>query len=106
MKLIKCVSNEMKGNIGEAREKIRKAYELKEADRGTAMWFCDMAEAHIKFNIDGHNVVENLIESYKNSEEYKRNPEYANGMMDAWKAMHADLLAETAEVRAMIEGFE
>lgn len=47
-----------------------------------------------------------LIESYKNSEEYKRNPEYANGMMDAWKAMHADLLAETAEVRAMIDGFE
>lgn len=38
--------------------------------------------------------------------EYKRNPEYANGMLDAWKAMHADLLAETAEVRAMIEGFE
>ena len=106
MKLIKCVSNEMKGNIGEAREKIRKAYELKEADRGAAMWFRDMAEAHIKFNTDGHNVVEKLIESYKNSEEYKRNPEYANGMMDAWKAMHADLLAETAEVRAMIEGFE
>lgn len=39
-------------------------------------------------------------------DEYKRNPEYANGMLDAWKAIHADLLAETAEVRAMIEGFE
>ena len=39
-------------------------------------------------------------------DEYKRNPEYANGMLDAWKAMHVDLLAETAEVRAMIEGFE
>ena len=39
-------------------------------------------------------------------DEYKRNPEYANGMLDAWKAMNADLLAETAEVRAMIEGFE
>ena len=93
-------------NIGEAREKIRTAYELKEADRGAAMWFRDMAEAHIRFNADGHNVVEKLIESCKNSEEYKRNPEYANGMLDAWKAMHADLLAETAEVRAMIEGFE
>ena len=36
----------------------------------------------------------------------KRNPEYANGMLDAWKAIHAEMLAETAEVRAMIEGFE
>ena len=65
-----------------------------------------MEYADIRFNADGHNVVEKLIESCKNSEEYKRNPEYANGMLDAWKAMHADLLAETAEVRAMIEGFE
>ncbi len=37
---------------------------------------------------------------------YRSNPEYARGMTDAWKAIHADLLAETAEVRAMIEGFE
>ena len=38
--------------------------------------------------------------------EYKRNPEHATRTLDAWKAIHANLLAETAEVRAIIEGFE
>jgi len=93
-------------NIGEAREKIRTAYELKEADRGAAMWFRDMAEAHIRFNADGHNVVEKLIESCKNSEEYKRNPEYANGMLDAWKAIHAEMRAQSAKVAAMINQYK
>ena len=93
-------------NIGEAREKIHTAYELKEADRGAAMWFRDMAEAHIRFNADGHNFVEKLIESCKNSEEYKRNPEYANGMLDAWKAMHAEMRAQSAKVAAMINQYK
>lgn len=65
-----------------------------------------MADAHIRFNDEGHAVVERMIEKYKSTEAYRSNPEYARGMTDAWKAIHADLLAETAEVRAMIEGFE
>lgn len=30
-------------------------------------------------------------------DEYKRNPEYANGMLDAWKAMHAEMRAQSAK---------
>lgn len=65
-----------------------------------------MEYADIRFNADGHNVVEKLIESCKNSEEYKRNPEYANGMLDAWKAIHAEMRAQSAKVAAMINQYK
>lgn len=106
METIKCVLNEMYGNIGEAREKIRSAYALKQNNREAAAWFRDMAEAHIRFNTDGSSVFKRLIEAYKGSEEYKRNPNYVSGIIDAWETMCAYLLAYTAEVRAMIESFE
>ena len=50
--------------------------------------------------------MEKLIEQYKTSDAYKRNPEYANGMMGAWQAMHTDMMARAAEVKAMIDGFK
>ena len=93
-------------NIGEAREKIRTAYELKEADRGAAMWFRDMADTHIRFNDEGHAVVERMIEKYKSTEAYRSNPEYARGMTDAWKAIHAEMRAQSARVAAMINQYK
>ena len=38
--------------------------------------------------------------------EYKRNPEYANGMLDAWKAIHAEMRAQSAKVAAMINQYK
>lgn len=46
------------------------------------------------------------VETHKNSEEYKRNPAFADGMMGAWNAIHDDLIAKTAEVKAMVDGFK
>ena len=37
---------------------------------------------------------------------YKRNPEYANGMLDAWKAIHAEMRAQSARVAAMINQYK
>ena len=37
---------------------------------------------------------------------YKRNPEYANGMLDAWKAIHAEMRAQSAKVAAMINQYK
>ena len=37
---------------------------------------------------------------------YKRNPEYANGMLGAWQAMHTDMMARAAEVKTMIDGYK
>lgn len=106
MKAIKCVYNEMAGNIEEAREKMRKAYELKDTHHTAAVWFAQMAEAHIKFNNEGHNVAEKLIAEYKATDEYKRNPEYANGMIEAWRAIHESMVKKTAEVNALIASFK
>lgn len=106
MKLIKRISSDIAGNIDEAREKIRTAYALKAESPEAAAWYRDMAQAHIGFNSKGHEVIKKLIEAYKASEEYKRNPAFADGMMGAWNAIHDDLIAKTAEVKAMVEGFK
>lgn len=106
MKLIKRISNDIAGNIDEAREKIRTAYELKSESPEAAAWYREMASAHLGFNSKGHEVSKKLIETYKNSEEYKRNPAFADGMLGVWNAIHDDLIAKTAEVKAMVEGFK
>lgn len=106
MKIIKRLSNDIAGNIEEARDKIRIAYELKAEFPEAAAWYREMAAAHINFNSNGHATVKKLIETHKNSEEYKRNPAYADGMIAAWTVIHDDLVAKTAEVKAMIDGFK
>lgn len=106
MKIIKRISNDLAGNIEEARDKIRVAYELKAEFPEAAAWYREIAAAHINFNSNGHATVKKLIDAHKNSEEYKRNPAYADGMIAAWTVIHDDLVAKTAEVKAMIDGFK
>lgn len=106
MKLIKQISNDIAGNISEAKDKIRTAYELKAESPEAAAWYREMASAHLGFNGKGHEVIKKLIEAYKTSDEYKRNPAFADGMLGAWNAIHEELIAKTAEVKAMVEGFK
>lgn len=106
MKMIKRLSAEIAGNIEEARDKIKTAYGLKTECPEAAAWYREMANAHIAFNTNGHALVKKMIEAYKASEEYKRKPEYAEGMIAAYSAMHDEMMEKTAEVRAMIEGYK
>lgn len=106
MKIVKRISNDMMGNIDEAREKIRTAYELKSEHPEAASWYREMAAAHIGFNQSGHAAVKKLIEAYKASDEYKKKTEFADGMIAAWEAMHNELVNKAAEVKAMIDGFK
>lgn len=106
MKIIKQISTEIADNIDEAREKIRIAYELKSDSPEAAAWYREMALAHLNFNSNGHNVARKLIDTYKASDDYKRNPTYADGMLCAWEAIHNSLSAKTAEVKSMVEGFK
>lgn len=46
------------------------------------------------------------IEKYKSTEEYRSNPEYARDMTDAWKAIHAEMRAQSAKVAAMINQYK
>ena len=106
MKLIKQMANNIAGNIDEARDKIRMAYELRNEYPEAAAWYRKIAVAHLDFNSDGRQTITQMIEKYKASDDYKRKAEYADGMIAVWKAIHDDLTAKSAEVRAMIEGYK
>ena len=106
MKLIKQMANNIAGNIDEARDKIRMAYELRNEYPEVAAWYRKMAVAHLDFNSDGHQTITQMIEKYKASDDYKRKAEYADGMIAVWKAIHDDLIAKSAEVRATIDGYK
>lgn len=106
MKLIKQISTEIADNIDEARNKIHLAYELKAESPEAAAWYREMAAAHLSFNQNGHNVAKRLIEAYRESDGYKRNSAYADGMLTAWESIHSSMAAKTAEVKAMVEGWK
>ena len=106
MKMIKRISAEIACNIEEARDKIKTAYGLKTECREAAGWYGEMANAHSAFNTNGHTLVKKMIDAYKAGDDYKKNPEYAEGMIAAYSAMHDELMEKTAEVRAMIEGYK
>lgn len=100
MRLIKQLCADIAGNIDEARDKIRT--ESPEA----GAWDKEMAAAHLNFNTNGHATVKKIIENYKNSDRYKNNSTFADGMISAWTAIHNDLIAKAAEVKSMIDGYK
>ena len=103
MKLIKLLSEEIKHNIHEAEEKIEMAYKMRDADKAIGDWYKDMAVKHLAFNDTGHSIVVRLIKDAE--EEHKNNPLYA-GMMAVYNEMHADIMAESAEVQGMISAYK
>lgn len=103
MKMIKMLSEDIRGNIQEAEEKIKIAYKLRDTDKAVADWYKEMAVKHMAFNEAGHNNVVRLIKAAE--EEHKTNPLYA-GMLAVYNEMHADIMAESAEVQGMISAYK
>lgn len=106
MKLFRQLSNDINGNIEEARDKIKTAYALKSDCPEAAQWYKEMASAHINFNSNGIQTIKKRMEAFKSSEEYKRNSSYADGMIAAWEAMLTDIISRTTETKAMVDGFK
>lgn len=106
MQLIKKIMKIMDGNVGEAERYISKAYALREKNRAVADWYKEMASAHLGFNANGNALIKRCIDEYRMSDMYKEHPQYADGMIDAWKDLEADLAAKSAEVKAMIDAFK
>lgn len=103
MWMIKKVSDEIRGNIHEAKAKIEKAYSLHEKDKGVADWYKEMAAAHLAFNENGHKQVVRLIDHAKTT---KADNPMMPGMLAVYNEIHADLKKETAEVQAMIQNYK
>ena len=103
MRMIKMLSEEIKGNICEARAKICTAYKLKEKDKAVADWYKDMAAAHLAFNQAGHTNVKRLIDDAKTK---RADDKLIPGMMAVYEDMHSDIMRESAEVQAMIASYK
>lgn len=103
MKMIKMISEEIKGNICEAREKIGMAYKLREKDKAAADWYKDMAAQHIAFNTAGHACVKRLIDDAKAKH---ADDKLMPGMVAVYEDMHADIMRDSAEVQAMIAAYK
>ena len=103
MRMIKRLSDEIRQNIHEAREKIRTAYNLREKDRTSADWYKEMAVAHLSFNTNGHANIVRLINEAKAK---KADNAVVPGMMAVYEEVHADLIREAAEVQAMIAAYK
>ena len=103
MKMIKMISEEIKGNICEAREKIGMAYKLREKDKAAADWYKDMAAQHIAFNTAGHACVKRLIDDAKAKH---ADDKLLPGMVAVYEDMHADIMRDSAEVQAMIAAYK
>ena len=100
MREIKHVVKDIEHNIREAREKITRAYNLMESNRPYADWQRDMAMQHITFNGKGHEIVKKMISDVAASTD-----PLAPGMRAMFEDMHADLMRESAEVKAMIDNY-
>ena len=103
MKMIKHLSEDIRRNISEARDKIGTAYKLREKDQAAADWYKDMAAAHLSFNNNGHAAVARLINDAKTK--MADNP-LLPGMIAVYEDMHADIMKEAAEVQAMIAAYK
>ena len=103
MRMIKWVSDILCGNVREAKMYAHKAHELREENKAVADWCRDMAQKHLEFNVSGHDIVKRMIREYAESGEHS---ELAPGMMVVYNDRHNDLMAETAEVKAMIEMYK
>ena len=103
MKMIKMISEEIKGNICEAREKIGMAYKLREKDKAAADWYKDMAAQHMAFNTAGHANVKRLIDDAKAK---RTDDKLMPGMVAVYEDMHADIMRDSAEVQAMIAAYK
>jgi hypothetical protein len=103
MRMIKKVSDAIRHNIFEAKEKIGMAYRLRDEDKAVADWYKEMAAAHLAFNGTGHTVVTKLIDHAK---EHMHDNPMLPGMMAVYNEIHADLKKEAAEVQAMIQNYK
>lgn len=103
MRMIKKLSEEIKGNIHEARNKIGEAYKLRDTDKAVADWYKEMAAAHMQFNTNGHSNVARLIADARSK---MGNDPLLPGMMVVYDEIHADIMREAAEVQAMITAYK
>lgn len=90
-------------NVQEAKEKILKAYKMKDECKQLADWERDMAVAHINFNTGGSRLA---MDHIRQARERHAGEERSMGMLDVWEHWLHEIMAEMAEVHAMIDSYK
>lgn len=106
---IKCILKTMMHNVSEAREKINKAHEWKDKDRGVADWFKTMAAGHLEYNSGAMQMVKGKLQEMRGKYGHISDAPEANhtiGKCEAYEEWLEQIGPEAAEVRAMIDGFD
>lgn len=105
---IRCLLKTIMQNVTEAREKIHKAIEWKDKHRGIADWQKQMAVAHLEFNTTAMQMVRAGLQEIRNEQAQRSEHTEAHHMLgkcDAYQEWLDQIAPETAEVKAMIDGY-
>lgn len=104
---IKCIVSNMMHNVKEAKDKIEKAYAWREKHKGIADWFRTMAASHIDYNNGAHQMVRNGLQEMRSEMHHDdvAKHHHAMGKCEAYEEWLEQIVVETAEVKAMIEGY-
>lgn len=103
---IKCLISNMMHNVKEAREKVEKAYAWKEKHRGIADWFKTMADGHLEYNKGAMQMVRSGMQELKNEHAHDEvMHHHTMGKCEAYEEWLEQIVTESAEIRAMIDGY-
>lgn len=100
MKLIKDITDDMMGEIHDAKHRAERAMEFKPLYPDIAQREIDIAAQELTHAEKDHKSVMELIEEYKKNK--GEPPEY---MMEYWNEKHEDFMEKYARVKCMIELF-
>lgn len=105
---VRCILKVMMHNIAEARDKIHKANEWKERNRGIADWHRQMAAAHLDFNSGAAQMARDGLREMSAAHGHDHDEHeyhHIRGKCEAYEEWLEHIAPETAEVRAMIDAY-
>lgn len=101
MKVIKKITDDMLGEIHDAKHRIKRAVEFKPLYPDIAQRESEIAAQELTHAEKDHKSAVELIEAYKKAKGDP--PEY---MLEFWKEMHEEFMEKYARVKRMIELFD
>lgn len=105
---IRSVLKTMMNNVAEAREKIHKANEYKDRNRGIGDWFKMMSNGHLEYNMGAMQMVKSGLQELRERTEHTGDQaaiNLAKGKCEAYEEWLSQIVPETAEVKAMIDAY-
>lgn len=100
---IRAAVMDVQGNVAEAREKMRKAWEYRECSKAYADWQKDMAIGHLAYNTSGAKLAGEIISQARTDQVGN---ERAQGTLDVYEEWLRRTTADAAEVKAMADSYK